>query len=527
MGKFDICVVGSGAGGAPLAWALAKRGLSVLILEKGRDFDAKGRSKDELNLCTESPFIPKGSGGIREIYYENQRVLETHLWMGCTVGGGTRTMSGFFLPMNQKDFTPRTSFGTPQGATHQDWPIGLTELQPYYNQVEKYLGISPSKLTGAPALKGHPAGAFLTAQCSQLGITTTPTPRAILSQEREKRGSCSYSGLCGSYPCTTGAKGSTRDSYIHDALLTGNCTLLTGKDVIKINSKGDRITSVETIGPGGLERFCADTFVFALSAIETARLFLNSQSSGLGNSSGQVGKNLTFTVPSEVTASFKAGTFPDPTAGKSPFVQRYTDFFRELPYPQLSYRHGGSVIFLFPHANPINRAKSLSYDAKGQRIIGRDLQKRIKEWYSQVHITTDTFIDYLPWQGSSVGLSKKRDLFGRPLAKVHYALHPSSRERASVVGYNLREMFKTMGPESVHIHPNLFTAGELQHGTCRFGDSPKYSVLNPNCRTHDLKNCYVTDASFFPSGISVPSTFTIMANSLRVADALHGSKEQL
>lgn len=523
MVKYDVCVVGSGAGGAPLAWSLAMRGLKVLLLEKGSDFDAKGSLKDELSLCTESPFIPKGISGLREVHYGDHRLFERHLWMGCTVGGGTRIMSGFFLPMNEKDFTPRSSFGSPQGATHEDWPIGLTDLQPYYDLVEKQVGISPSAVTGAKPLQAHGASEFLRSGCERLGIQTAQTPRAILTSEKGDRGSCSYSGLCGSYPCTTGAKGSTRDSYVADAVKTGNCTLLTGRDVIKLNYKSNAITSVEAIGPTGLERYNATTFVLALSAIETARLLLHSRSGGLANSSGQVGKNLTFTVPSEVTASFKRRTFPDPTMGKSPFVLRYTDFFRELPYPQLSYKHGGSVLFIFPHPNLINRAKALSYDDTGKRIIGSALKKRMEQWYKQVHITTDTFIDYLPWKGSSVSLSRKRDLFGRPIAKVHYTPHPSSQERASVVGFNLKEMFKTMGPENVHINPNLYTAGELQHGTCRFGDSPKYSVLNANCRTHDLKNCYVTDASFFPSGISVPSTFTIMANSLRVAETIFTS----
>lgn len=517
MVKYDVCVVGTGAGGAPLAWSLAKRGLSVLILEKGSDFNTTGVLKDELSLCVESPFIPKGTLGTREVRYNGVEIVDRHLWMGCTVGGGTRIMSGYFLPMNKSDFTPRSSFGTPLGATHQDWPIGFKELQPYYDSIASFVGISTYDKS-FPALKRHKAGDFLAKSCTRLGVQTAETPRAILSADKGDRGSCSYSGLCGSYPCTTGAKGSTRDTYIKEALRLPNVTMKTGRDVVKVIKNGEALSRIEAVGPLGLEHYEAKTYVLALSAIETARLLLNSR---VGNSSGQVGKNLTFTVPCEVTASFRKGTFPAPTFGESPFVLTYTDQFRQLPYPQLSYKHGGSVLFMFPHANPINRAKSLSFTEQGKRIIGPELQKRVTQWYEQVHLTTDTFIDYLPWKGSGISLSKRKDHFGRALARVDYSLHQASLDAKNAVAFNLQELFKTMGPQSVQINPNPFTAGEQQHGTCRFGDSAKHFVLDPNCRSYDLKNCYITDGSFFPSGISVPSTFTIMANSLRVADEIY------
>lgn len=516
---YDICVVGSGAGGAPLAWSLAKKGLNVLILEKGTDFNAMGNLKDELTLCRESPFVPKGDMGLREIHYGKHTVYDRQLWMGCTVGGGTRIMSGFFLPMNEKDFTPRTHFGDPSGATHLDWPITLTDIQPYYDAIAEHIGLSPKK-HGNDGLDAHPAGDFLKTECAKLGIPTGKTPRAVLSKDKGERGSCSYSGLCGSYPCTTGAKGSTRDTYIQDAITTGNATLLTRRDVIRVETKGDAITAVKVIGPAGLETYKATTFVLALSAIETARLLLNSKPGGVANTSRQIGKNLTFTIPCEVTASFNRSVLAGPTEVRSPFIQQYTDFFRELPYPQLKYRHGGSVIFLFPHANPINRAISISYNSKGKRVLGQQLKADIDAWYKQTHITTDTFIDFLPNTHCHVSLSGKKDLFGRAIAKVHYNVHQESQKAQQVLGYNLQQMFAQMGPENVHMTPTFYTSGELQQGTCRFGDSPKYTVLNPDCRTHDLKNCYITDGSFFPSGISVPSTYTIMANSLRVAEKI-------
>ncbi|MBN1983437.1 MAG: GMC family oxidoreductase [Chitinivibrionales bacterium] len=530
---YDICVIGSGAGGAGLAHRLASRGRRVIILERGANLPAATIRKDELSICRQNAFRPTGQAGLRELFYDSDKaIVANHLWTATGVGGGTRIMSGFFLRMKPEDFRPRTNFGNAAGATHCNWPITYDDLKPYYEEVESFVGVSGSR-SGAPdrnrsyplpPLKAHPVTSIIDRACVELGYTPLDTPRAVLSEKRGERGECSYSGFCGSYACLTGAKGSTTETYIREAVNRLAVTLLCNHYVYKLESESDRITAALCFNQDNIPlKIRARIFVVACSAIESARLLLNSATrtfpAGLANSSGQVGKNLTFQMPCDVTAFFDKKLFPGPAEAPSPFVQRCLQDFHRLSDDSLTYQRGGSVIFLFPHPNPIQRVLSLSYRPDGTRIIGTQLQRLIRDYFSYNHLQTDTFIDFLPNEKTAVTLSTTVvDSHGIPVAAVRFCPHSQSRIAARVLGRRLTAFFSQMGAEAVSINPSFFTAGEIQSGTCRFGDDPTISVLNPMCRSHDHKNLYVTDGSFFPSGLPVPSTLTIMANSLRVAD---------
>ena len=179
--SYDVCVVGSGAGGGPLAWSLARRGLSVALLDRGEDYPLDGVRKDEVLFCRESPFIPQSLSGVREVFYGNDApVIDRQLWGATVVGGRTKIMSGFFFRMPEDDFFPQKKFGTPHGATHTDWVIDRATLDPYYDLVEREVGISPSSICGLPPLDDHPAAKFIDHHCNRLGISTEITPRAVL-----------------------------------------------------------------------------------------------------------------------------------------------------------------------------------------------------------------------------------------------------------------------------------------------------------------------------------------------------------
>ena len=161
---------------------------------------------------------------------------------------------------------------------------------------------------------------------------------------------------------------------------------------------------------------------------------------------------------------------------------------------------------------------NLSY-VNGQRIWGSELRKRAEDFFSWHHIMTDTFIEYLPGPHTGISLSStQRDIFGLPVAKIRYAPHPANSASQQQLAKYLSEFFYAMGAQGVSFSDNPFTAGEVQTGTARFGSDPETSVLNPQCRSHELKNLYVCDGSFMPSGIPIPPTFTIMANAHRVAE---------
>jgi choline dehydrogenase-like flavoprotein len=533
---FDVCIIGSGAGGAPVAADLARKGLRVVLLERGENYSRSDILKDELNICRKPTFRPDSTRGAREIFYGNAPVIKSnHLWTGTCVGGGTRVMSGFFFRMKEEDFEPRSNFGTAEEATHQDWPITYQDLAPYYNRVESDIGISGladkmperEKPFPFPPLKPHPVSQFIDKACRELGYHPFPTPRAVLSKEWQGREECSYSGFCGSYACMTGAKGSTDETYIKDGLATGNLTILDRYYVYKLETQGNKVSSACYFDKDNIPgKIRARIFIIACSAIETARMLLNSHNldypSGLSNSSGQVGKNLTFTVPCEVTGFFNKTLFPKPVDASSPFVQRTIQDFHTLDAEQLTYKRGGSVLFILPHPNPINRMLLLSYNEKGERVVGTALKDKARDYFKYNHLQTDTFIEYLPNPETFVTLSHEvRDYWGAPGAKVHFQPHIQNVIASQVIAQKVARIFQVIGAEKIAYNPNPFTAGEIQQGTCRFGDDPEIFVLDRNCRSHDIKNLYITDGSFMPSGLPVPPTFTIMANSLRVSDYIY------
>ncbi|MFH1762130.1 MAG: GMC family oxidoreductase [bacterium] len=538
--KYDICVIGSGAGGAPIACKLAQKGLKVIILERGNLYSAKDFIKDELTACRRDFFFPDHSRGLREVKYgSNPYISGNHLWTGACVGGGTVRMSGFFFRMREEDFSPLSNYGQIPGATQRDWPINYNDLQKYYNEIESDIGISghAQSIPGIknlipfslPPLKSHAFSILIDRACGDMGYHPFPTPRAVLSRNYKDRGECSYTDFCGSYGCTTGAKASTLVTYIKTAMETGNAELLPNCCVYKLECSGNKITEAHFFNSQDIpNKVKARIFILACSSIETARLLLNSKNlrfpHGLANSSGQVGKNLTFQMPCTVTAFFKKSILPENHLEGSPFVQRCLQDFHNLESDRLIYPRAGTVIFLLPHPNPINKVMMLSFGKRGQRIWGIPLKQRIRDYFNYLHLQSDSFIEFLPNPETCITLSKdKRDYWGIPVAKISIKPHEENLKAAEILALKISEIYHNMGAVKA-VYNNLpFTAGELQHGTCRFGYDPQTSVLNPLCRSHDINNLYVTDGSFMPSGLPVPSTYTIMANSLRIADFLYNN----
>jgi len=241
---YDVCVIGSGAGGSPVALSLAQAGYSVLVLEKGPWFTEADFSKDELACCRRSTYTPS--------LHDEQHVIEDSndagnwiatptsesgwdFWNGNCVGGSSNFMSGFFYRLKPDDFRLRSAFGPIDGANVADWPISYEDLEPYYTKVEQLVGISGRVIAHPqqeprstpdfpyPPLAENIISGWIDSACQKLGYHSLPTPRAILSRPAMERNSCSYSIYCGSYGCSTGAKGSGRAALLNHAVNTGRC----------------------------------------------------------------------------------------------------------------------------------------------------------------------------------------------------------------------------------------------------------------------------------------------------------------
>jgi choline dehydrogenase-like flavoprotein len=551
---FDVCIIGSGAGGAPVALTFARAGRSVLVLEKGPWFSERDFYKDELACCRRSVYTPKLADEqhvIEELDDSGDWVGEAtsdsgwDFWNGNCVGGSSNFMSGFFYRLKPIDFRLLSEFGPIDGANIADWPIGYDDLERYYTQVETEVGISGRVVDHPfaeprstydfpyPPTREHPIAERIDRACRNLGLQPLPTPRAILPRANGRRRGCEYSGFCGSYGCSSGAKGSARAALLDRAVVTGNCEIRPHAKVHKLLSgaQGQVIAAEYFDAEGRARQVDAKYFVVACQAIETSRLLLASTGprhpNGLANRSGQVGRNLLFSAGGAGTGEFVYAAMKGDAAAalrqRGPFVNRNLQDWYYIDDEIFGGRaKGGLVDLLLRHPNPIGRARSLKWDEDDNLVWGRPLQRQLKSLFTDSqYLRYEIFCDWLPTDDCFVALdSEVRDQWATPVAKVRVGYHEHDLKVGRYINERAIEVLKAMGAENVRSNVSGTPPTNLVAGGCRFGDNPQTSVLDKDCRAHDVENLYVTDGSFMPTGGSVPYTWTIYANAFRVADRI-------
>jgi choline dehydrogenase-like flavoprotein len=454
-------------------------------------------------------------------------------------------MSGFFYRLKPEDFRLLSEFGPIEGANVVDWPISYEELEPYYTQVETEVGVSgrftdhpfaeprsSKDFPYAPTLE-HPISSQFDKACQGMGLYSLPTPRAILSRAKSNRRSCEYSGFCGSYGCSSGAKGSSRAALLDDAVATGNCKIKPLCKVYKLssNAKGKVVSAEYYDGKGQLQSIRARLFVVACQAIETSRLLLSSTGpkhpNGLANNSGQVGKNLLFSAGGAGNGDFVYADMDKQAADamktRGPFVNRGLQDWYFIDDPAMGGRvKGGTVDFLLRHPNAMGRAMNAKWDDNDNLVWGRALQKKLKSIFTENQtLRYEIFCDWLPTDDCFVDLDKSiKDKWGSPIAKVRIGFHDHDLKVGRYINERTEKVLEKMGAKNIRSSVSGAPPANLVAGGCRFGHDPQSSVLNADCRAHDVENLYVTDGSFMPTGGSVPYTWTIYANAFRVADKI-------
>ena len=552
--EYDICIVGSGAGAAPVAYELSKAGYRVVVLEKGPWIKREHFTKDEITAIRRSVYTPSlkdepqviespdGLGGwIARSNYDTGN----DFWNGNMVGGSSNLMSGYFHRMKPMDFRLLSTYDPIPGADIADWPITYDDLEPYYTKVEREVGVSGRVIRHDfqekrstpdfpyPPLQENIVSSWLDRAAEKLGFPLVPVPRAILSKNSGDRHACYYSNYCGSYGCSSGAKGSARESLLNRALKTGNCEIIAHAKVfhLETDGKGTIVKALYYDKQGKKQSIHAGLFVVAAQAIETSRLLLMSKNpefpDGLSNNGGNVGKNLLFSGGGTGSGELHYSDFP---AGevemlKKPgvFVNRSLHQWYEFTDPESQKTmKGGTVDFLFEHANPMPKAIRQKWDANGNLLFGKALKEKIHRYFTeQRKIKFEVFTDWLPNKDCFVSLDPEvKDKWGDPVARIRPGNHPHDLKVGRFLARKAEQILAGMGAKNIESNISGGAPSNLQAGGCCFGNDPATSVLDKNCKSYEVSNLYVTDGSFMPTGGSVTYTWTIYANAFRVADII-------
>ena len=548
---YDVCVIGSGAGAGPIIYELSRNGLSICVLEKGDIYNEKDFSKDEIAVVRRPIYTPN----LKDEYHTIEEFVEGSwqkfptyetgwsFWNGNLLGGSSNFMSGYFHRLKPNDFKLASTYGIAQNSNIVDWPISYDDMEKYYEKVERIVGVSgevqeyefvePRSTKDFPyaPLQENKIVELIDKACRELNYKTIKTPRAILSRQKEHRNPCYYSNYCGSYACSSAAKGSSRASLIKDALATNNVKIIPNAFVIKLNTSKDKKieSAIYLTRDGSKKQINAKLFVIAAQAVETSRLLLNSIDEnfpkGLANNSGNVGKNFLSSSGGIVSATFDESNLPlKDLLASGLFVNRsIMDWYYSEKFK------GGTIDILFEHANPIRRASFLRYDENDELVIGEKLQNSIFERLTKTRtLNMELFLDWTPNDNSFISVDEKyKDKYGIPVANIRIGSHEQDLKAANFLKEKAVKVFEKMGGKDIVSIISALPSSNLQAGGCRFGDNPKTSVLNKYCQSHEVSNLFVTDGSFMPTGGSVPFTWTIYANSFRVADYIKENFENI
>lgn len=497
----DAIVIGTGAGGAPLLARLARAGLKVVALEAGKhwnpyhDFptDEKAQSKlfwNDERLSAGNDPLPFGNNN-----------------SGTGVGGSTLHYTAYTPRAQPDDFRIRTDFGV-----GEDWPLNFEDIEPYYDEVEQFLGVSgPSPYPWGPARKQayalaplpiNGAGQLMERGCKQVGIQTSPAANAALSAGYYQEGvgyrpACANRGFCQA-GCNIGAKASMDVTYIPLAMQYGaeirpECFVT---QLVK-NSAG-KISEVIYVRNGQEERQrCRFVFLCA-GTIETARLLLLN---GLANSSGQVGRNVMAHPGLQIWGEFDEDIRPYkgiPGAIISEDMHRVAnaDFV------------GGYLL----QSIGVMPVTYISQMARGRGLWGQALKQAASAYN---HVAGINILgDCLPYDFNYLELSDEKDDRGLPKPRIYFSNGENEQRMTDHANKVMRDIWDAAGARDVWAFPR--NAHVI--GTCRMGTDPDRAVVNADGQSFDIPNLYISDNSTFPSALSVNPALTIMALALRTAD---------
>jgi choline dehydrogenase-like flavoprotein len=539
--SYDVIIVGAGAGGGVAAQVIASSGARVLLLDRGRFLSWEAIGKDHLANQRLSVYGhnagPEADGNPRVLQDRGvDRLIELSYAPGwhnnaMTVGGGTRVYQGMAWRLHPADFALATRWGVPDGSSLADWPMTYDELEPFYTRAEWELGVcgdgSAHRKQGfrsrdypMPPLPDTLEADVLARGAARLGLTTGPVPLLINSVPRDGRAECVRCGQCVGFACPVDAKNGAHNTTIVRALATGSCTLAAGAYVqrVLVDQHG-AATGVEVLDLESRSRrtIRAGTVVLAAGAIETARLLLASATNrwpaGLGNSTGQVGRNLQGHI---YTGAF--GVFDDVVQDmQGPGVSiASADWIDDL---------GGQAIGGGLLANEVIKIPALFWSwalRPGAPRWGRASKEHLRDVYLRMsHLFGP--IQEIPSPECRVRLSPDvRDAWGQPAVLLSGQAHPESVRAAEALRRRAETWMRASGAQDVWVTPigSGLSGGQHQAGTARMGEDASTSVTDPYGRVHGHRGLWVCDASLHVTNGGVNPVLTVLALAFRNSEEL-------
>jgi choline dehydrogenase-like flavoprotein len=545
---YDVCIVGSGAGGGMAAHALTKQGANVLMLEAGGWWD---NTKDSKMLAwpyethrrggssKERPFgefdACVGGWELDGEPYTKAEGTKFDWWRARMLGGRTNHWGRISLRFGPTDFKGKSHDGL-----GDDWPITYDDIAPYYDKVDRFIGVFGSK----EGLANHPDGDFLPAprpRCrellvkkasDELNITCIPSRLSILTKPLPGRMACHYCGQC-NRGCQANANFSSPNVLILPAMKTGKLTILTDAMAREVTTDANGLaTGVSYVDKksGEDRHVLAKIVVLAASACESARLLLNSTSSkhpnGLANSSGIVGKYITDTTGTSVSGFIpKLAGQPrhncDGVGGLHVYMPWWLDN-KKLDFPRGYHIEIGGSGPGVPSAGFMGGIQH--YPGGGG--YGAKLKEDYRTYYGTT-IGFDGRGEMLPNDKSYCEIdTNKKDRWGIPVLKFHWEWTDYELNQVKHMQETFRALIAQMGGEVWSPMPGkargygIGNGGSIIHetGGVRMGGDPKTSVLNANGQAHDCKNLFVADGGPFVSQADKNPTWTILALSWKTSD---------
>jgi len=503
---YDVVIVGSGAGGGTLFFKLATAGKKVLLIERGDYVPREKANWDPRAVNVEARYNTKEA-------WSDADGKPLHPHTNYFVGGNTKFYGAALFRLREEDF----GVVRHHGGLSPAWPIGYDDMEPYYLAAEHLYEVRGER--GGDPTEPRASGGYLFPKISHepriqklhddletMGLNPFHVPLGVRLDEGSVKSTCIRCATCDGFPCLVWAKSDAQTMCVDPALDRPNATLATNALVTRLetDASGRVVTKVHIERHGSPEVYSGDVVVVSAGAINSAALLLRSASDrhpkGLANGSDTVGRHYMGHLNSVVLA---ISTEPNPTVFQKTLA--INDF----------YKATAEWDFPMGHISFVGKMDAVTLSAGAPKLVPGMTLDIMARHSLDFWLTSED----LPDPNNRVTLDRS--------GTICLTYKPNNEEGHKRLQAKLKSLLRAIDgmehviPRELFVGQRIPLAGVAhQNGTIRFGNDPKTSALDPNCKAWELDNLYVVDGSFFPSSAAVNPALTIMANALRVGDRI-------